>query len=64
MFFGKAKKKSPVSRLKLCPLINNPCLRDACMMFRKTVTTAGYCGLAARDSAECFRLDYDEAVEE
>ena len=60
MFF-KGKKKTPSTRLKLCPLINNPCLREGCMMFRKTITGAGYCGLASRDQEECFKLEFEEA---
>lgn len=63
MFFTKPKKVGKV-RLKLCPLINNPCVREGCMMFRKTVTGAGYCGLAQMDQAECFKLEYEEAVED
>jgi hypothetical protein len=62
MFF-KSKKAAPpptVVRLKLCPLINGPCLRTGCMMYRRTVTGAGYCGLAAKDMEECFKLEYEE----
>lgn len=63
MFFSKPKKGAKV-RQKLCPLINNPCLREGCMMYRKTVTGAGYCGLAARDNGECFKLDFEEPAED
>jgi hypothetical protein len=64
MFFSKPKTKAMKVKLKLCPLINNPCVREGCMMYRKTVTGAGYCGLAARDNGECFKLDFEEAVED
>jgi hypothetical protein len=59
-FNSSSKKKGSPKRLKLCPLINNPCLREGCMMYRRTITTAGYCGLASRDHEECFRLDFEE----
>lgn len=59
MFFSKPKKTIKMLP-KLCPLINNPCAREGCMMFRKTVTGAGYCGLAARDQGECFKLEYED----
>jgi len=65
VFFQSAhKKKGPVTRLKLCPFINNPCLREGCMMYRRTITTAGYCGLAAKDQEECFKMDFEDSEAE
>lgn len=60
MFFGKEKKAvAPTLALKMCPLIHAPCVREQCMMYRRTVTGAAYCGLALRDQEECFKFEYE-----
>ncbi|MBI4861222.1 MAG: hypothetical protein HY815_13335 [Candidatus Riflebacteria bacterium] len=65
MFWGKAVvKKKAGARLKVCPLVSSPCLREQCQMYRKTVTSAGYCGLAARDQEECFKVEYESEDED
>jgi len=34
------------------------------MMYRRTITTAGYCGLAAKDQEECFKMDFEDSEAE